>query len=175
MHERVAHIKHKMPLYSWRKLRLFFLIAWEMLKNRCICVCRSQNVCPFALSDQMPNFPTVHVTTLTQTAIPFVVKNSKTFFLFHWSPFLKISTTLGSCTLKSADLSVHMNDLCISTRRLLTPYTLYSTWHSMLAIYCESQAHCIAVQALYTTAIGSIVPSGWPVLKAHTKWLSGHY
>ena len=34
----------------------------------------------FALSDQMPNFPTVHVTTLTQTAIPFVVKNSKTFF-----------------------------------------------------------------------------------------------
>ena len=49
MHERVAHIKYKMPLYTRRKLRLLFLIAWEMLKKRCRCVCQSQNVCPTVL------------------------------------------------------------------------------------------------------------------------------
>ena len=35
-----------MPLNTRRKLCLFFLIAWEMLKKRCRCVCWSQNVCP---------------------------------------------------------------------------------------------------------------------------------
>ena len=42
----MAHIRYKMPLNTRRKLRLVFLIAWEMLKKRCRYVCRSQNVCP---------------------------------------------------------------------------------------------------------------------------------
>ena len=42
----MARIKYKMPLYTRRKLRILFLIAWEMLKQRYRCVCQSQNVCP---------------------------------------------------------------------------------------------------------------------------------
>ena len=45
----MAHIRYKMPLYTRRKLRLLFLIAREMLKKRCRCVCRSQNVFPSAV------------------------------------------------------------------------------------------------------------------------------
>ena len=56
LHERVAHIKYKMPLYTTRKLCSLFL-SWEMLKKRCRCVCRSQNICPHMVSHKYP--PTI--------------------------------------------------------------------------------------------------------------------